>query len=54
MFVQTNPVPVKKTAALMGICSDAVRLPLVTITEDNMAKLAPVLQEYGLGQIDSP
>ena len=54
MFVQTNPVPVKKTAALMGICSDAVRLPLVTITEENMAKLAPVLQEYGLGQIDSP
>ena len=54
MFVQTNPVPVKKTAALMGICTDAVRLPLVSITDDNLAKLTPVLQEYGLGQNGSP
>ena len=34
MFVESNPSPVKFAAKLMNLCDDAVRLPLVKVTED--------------------
>ena len=34
LFIESNPSPVKYVAKLMGLCDDAVRLPLVTCTEN--------------------
>ena len=33
LFIESNPSPVKYVAKLMGLCDDAVRLPLVTCTD---------------------
>ena len=33
MFVESNPSPVKFSAKQLGLCDDAVRLPLVKVTE---------------------
>ena len=33
LFIESNPSPVKYIAKLMGLCDDAVRLPLVTCTD---------------------
>ena len=33
MFIESNPSPVKYAAKLMNLCDDAVRLPLVKVTE---------------------
>jgi 4-hydroxy-tetrahydrodipicolinate synthase len=33
MFVESNPSPVKYAAKQLGLCDDAVRLPLVNVTE---------------------
>ena len=38
LFIESNPSPVKYVAKLMGLCDDAVRLPLVTCT-DNTKKI---------------
>jgi 4-hydroxy-tetrahydrodipicolinate synthase len=48
MFIETNPTPVKTALGLMGKCSDEVRLPLAPMSEDNKAKLAGIMKEYGL------
>jgi 4-hydroxy-tetrahydrodipicolinate synthase len=49
MFLETNPIPVKKAAELMGLASGHVRLPLGSLSEANEAKLRKVLE--GLGMI---
>jgi len=33
LFIESNPAPVKYAAKLLGLCDDAVRLPLVKIME---------------------
>ncbi len=33
MFIESNPSPVKYAAKQLGLCDDAVRLPLVRVTE---------------------
>ncbi len=33
MFIESNPSPVKYAAKVLGLCDDAVRLPLVRVTE---------------------
>ena len=33
MFIESNPSPVKYAAKVLGLCDDAVRLPLVRITD---------------------
>lgn len=48
MFIETNPIPVKAALALMGKCSDEVRLPLCRIAPANLEKLKKALKEYGL------
>lgn len=48
MFVETNPVPVKTAAALMGLCGDQLRLPLAPLMPDNLARLKKVLAQYKL------
>lgn len=50
MFLETNPIPVKTAAGILGLCSDELRLPMCAIGEANRVKLeaalkaSPVLQ----------
>lgn len=48
MFVETNPIPVKKAAEIIGLCSGDVRLPLCEMEEENFNKLKSALSDYGL------
>lgn len=48
MFFETNPVPVKTAAALMGKVGDEMRLPLTPMAPANLQKLKDVLKGYGL------
>lgn len=48
MFCETNPIPVKYAAHLMGKCSDEVRLPLVLPSEASRKAIRDVLASYKL------
>jgi len=48
MSIDTNPVPIKSAAALMGHCSDEFRLPMVNMTAENTAILTAKLKDYKL------
>lgn len=48
LFLETNPIPVKAALALLGRCSDEVRLPLCGLSEENKKKLKTVLADCGL------
>jgi 4-hydroxy-tetrahydrodipicolinate synthase len=39
MFVETNPIPVKYAMSLLGKCSGALRLPLVSATPETQAAI---------------
>jgi 4-hydroxy-tetrahydrodipicolinate synthase len=43
LFVETNPVPVKAAAELLGLCGSEVRLPLVGLTRSSQARLFQAL-----------
>jgi 4-hydroxy-tetrahydrodipicolinate synthase len=43
LFIETNPIPVKTAAGMLGLCSDEVRLPLCAMSEGNRKKLAEAL-----------
>jgi len=44
MFLETNPIPVKTAAGILGLCSDEMRLPMCPMGEANRAKLEAVLR----------
>ncbi len=48
MFYETNPIPVKTSARLMGLPSGELRLPLAPMQENNLAKLKRDLEKFGL------
>ena len=48
MFIETNPLPVKTTLSLMGMCEKEWRLPLCEMEKENEAKLKTVLKKYKL------
>jgi 4-hydroxy-tetrahydrodipicolinate synthase len=48
MFLETNPIPVKKAAELMGLPSGHVRLPLGALSDANVEKLRTVLKGLGM------
>ncbi len=48
MFIESNPVPVKKTLELMGMLQANVRLPLVDMSDDTLEKLKTVLKKYNV------
>lgn len=50
MFIESNPVPVKTSAALMGKCRADVRLPLVSMQSTTLEKLQTVLRKHALIQ----
>jgi len=48
MFYETNPIPVKTSARLMGLPAGDLRLPLSPMSENNLAKLKADLIKFGL------
>jgi len=48
MFLETNPIPVKTSLALMGRIELELRLPLVPMLEDSEGRLKDILQKYQL------
>ena len=44
LFIESNPSPVKYAASLLGICSPAVRLPLVEVKEETKKKISEALK----------
>jgi 4-hydroxy-tetrahydrodipicolinate synthase len=43
LFIETNPIPVKTAASLLGLCSDEMRLPLIPMEGENLAALQETL-----------
>lgn len=48
LFAETSPAPVKAAAAMMGLCENEVRLPLVTVSPETGKILKAELQKLGL------
>lgn len=48
MFLDTNPVPVKTAAEMMGLCSSEMRLPLCEMSEVKRKQLQETLKKYGV------
>jgi 4-hydroxy-tetrahydrodipicolinate synthase len=48
MFIETNPIPVKTSLALMGKVAEEFRLPLCPMADTNKEKLKKALKDYGL------
>lgn len=46
LFSEVNPIPVKKAAAMLGLCSAKMRLPLTEMTEANARIMEPILKEF--------
>jgi 4-hydroxy-tetrahydrodipicolinate synthase len=45
MFIETNPLPVKKTLSLLGMIENEFRLPLVPLSKDKEPELIAVLKQ---------
>jgi 4-hydroxy-tetrahydrodipicolinate synthase len=48
LFLETNPIPVKTAAGLLGLCGAELRLPLTPMDEGNLGKLRQALQSHNL------
>ncbi len=48
LFLETNPVPVKRALALMNMIEMGCRLPLCEMSKSHLDKLKSVLKNYGL------
>ena len=48
LFVETNPIPVKRAMKLLGFCSDELRLPLCSMQVNNERVLIEAIKKYGL------
>jgi len=48
MFYETNPIPVKTSVRLMGLPAGNLRLPLTSMSDDNLAKLKSDLVKFNL------
>lgn len=48
LFVETNPIPVKYAASLLGLCRPEPRLPLTPLTEKNREVLKRALAAAGV------
>ena len=46
MFVETNPVPVKAAAAILGYCTSEVRLPLAPLSEAAQRRVESALAAW--------
>lgn len=48
LFIETNPIPVKRAAELIGLASGELRLPLAPISQENEEKLIAELKSIGV------
>jgi 4-hydroxy-tetrahydrodipicolinate synthase len=48
LFIETNPMPIKKAMELMGMPAGKPRLPLVEMGQENTAILKNILMEFGI------
>ena len=48
LFLETNPIPIKKALNLMGMIEDEIRSPLCSMSDSNEVKLKNSLKYYGL------
>jgi len=48
LFIETNPIPVKKAMELLGMPSGKPRLPLVEMDKANIPTLKKALIDYGI------
>ena len=51
-FVESNPIPVKAALAMMGRVEEVYRLPLAPISQGARVKLASVLSDLGLINVE--
>jgi 4-hydroxy-tetrahydrodipicolinate synthase len=51
MFIETNPIPVKAAANMLGIAAGSLRLPLTELAPENQKKLKALLDAYGVKPI---
>jgi len=47
LFLETNPTPIKAAMAMLGLCRDELRLPLLPMSEAPRAKLRQALVDVG-------
>jgi len=48
LFVETNPIPVKRAMKLLGLSSDEIRLPLCPLQPQSEKVLVEALKDFGL------
>lgn len=48
MFCETNPIPVKYAASLMGLCTSEIRLPLCEPSNEAKARIEKEMKKLGL------
>lgn len=48
LFVEPSPGPVKYACSLLGLCSDEVRLPILSLSEPAKAQVRAAMAEAGL------
>ena len=53
MFVETNPIPVKKAMEFLGLCQGETRLPLSEMDEKNIATVKKALEDYGILNVNA-
>jgi len=46
--VTTNPIPIKTALAMLGICSERMRLPMVPASDGERATIRDALERQGL------
>jgi len=50
LFMETNPIPVKSAAGMMGLAAGSLRAPLTTLAPENQKKLQGLLETTGILQ----
>jgi 4-hydroxy-tetrahydrodipicolinate synthase len=48
LFIETNPIPVKAALAMLGLCEEEYRLPLVPMSARNRETLKATLRACGV------
>lgn len=48
LFIETNPIPVKKALEILGLIGPEIRLPLLPMTDAGTEKLKAVMKQVGL------
>jgi len=50
MFWETNPIPVKTAAGILGLCEPTLRLPLCEMSAEKVERLKKVIEKTGVDE----